>query len=236
MRKKLLLGLATGAVAAAALAGAAFAQGGGTSSSTSPRDTLLDKLAQKLGIERSKLDDALKSANADVRTEELDARLAQLVTDGKLTQAQSDEIKAWLKARPVSLDSILPGDGLMGGMHGRGMGGFEFGGGPGGPALGFGLMADSAKLDAALAKLVTAGTLTQAQSDEIKAWLKARPAILDTLIPKAMLHEGHGSGGFGRGHGHGQQQSGASGFRFMPYGGQDSSVPQPSVLQSGTNS
>jgi len=231
MRKKLLLGLAASAVAAAALAGAAFAQGGGTSGSTSPRDSLLDRLAQKLGIERSKLDDALKSANADVRTEQLDAQLAQLVTAGRLTQAQSDEIKAWVNARPVAMDSVLPGDGLMGGMHGHGghgMGGSEFGGSP---ALGFGLMADSAKLDAALAKLVTTGTLTQAQSDEIKAWINARPASLDSLKPQAMPHEGHG---FGRGHG--RQQHGASGFRFMPYGGQDSSVPQPSVLQSGTNS
>ncbi len=238
MRKKLLLGLVIGALLAGALTGAAFAQAGGTTSKGSPRDTFLDSLAQKLGIERSRLDEALKSANTEVKAGELDSRLARLVTSGKLTQAQADEFKAWLNARPASANSILPGAGFMGGPHGRGGHGKgmpEFGNKPpGGPVLGSGPRADPAKLDAALAKLVTAGSLTQAQADEIKAWLNARPASLDSLTPQVKPGQ---RPGFvpGRGRGHGLRDGGAANFRFLPHGGKDAPVPHPSVLKGGTN-
>ncbi|MHB8575341.1 MAG: hypothetical protein ACYDCQ_08415 [Dehalococcoidia bacterium] len=103
-RKLALLGIAGGVVTlgAALLAGGVFAQtpGSGSSTNATPtagqaakqqqhqaqRDQFLNDLAKNLGVDRGKLDGALKTTE----TQEIDA--AQ--TSGKLTQAQADKLKA----------------------------------------------------------------------------------------------------------------------------------------------
>jgi hypothetical protein len=216
MNRKLLAGLATGAVAAVALTGAAFAHGGVPGIGKASQDEFNAKLAEKLGIDPAVLDQALKSTRSELMMKQLDAQLASLVEAGTITQAQADEIKAWVAAKPESLDSILPGQGNL--FGGRRHGGFGHGRGHRwGPGL---YNADATAVDQVLTKLVEAGTLTQAQADEIKAWLAARPAVLDELQPTPRQ---------------GFTVPGIRGLRFSPYGGQQSDVPLPAILQGNSS-
>jgi hypothetical protein len=184
LKKKVLLGVGAGVVSLVALTGAAFAQSGG--SDTDPQSTFLDRLAQKLGIERSVLDNAVQSAREEIAGERLDALLADAVAAGRITQAEANEIKAWYNSRPDSADKVAGlGYGFahfakpfsFGGHHGfRGHGrghGYKFGR--------FGHLPSAEGLSAWLDALVTAGTLTQAEADEIEAWVNARPDTLDEL-------------------------------------------------------
>ncbi len=118
-KKKWMLAVAAAIAAVGVGAGVVMAQtpteGAGT--------TFLDRVAQKLGIDTPKLEQAL----TDARTDEID----QAVTDGDLTQEQADKLKARLDSLP---------DGALGG-------GFRFGFHPGagkgpgfdGPHRGFGM-------------------------------------------------------------------------------------------------
>ncbi len=67
---------------------------------------IIDRAAQILGIDKQKLIDAFKQAGSEVSKENMDARLARWVADGKLTQAQADQYKAWLAARPTGVPAI----------------------------------------------------------------------------------------------------------------------------------
>lgn len=69
--------------------------------------SILDRVAQKLGISSDTLGEAIESS----LNEEIDERVAS----GDLTQEQADAIKARIAA--------LPDDALLGGPHGRGFGG-----------------------------------------------------------------------------------------------------------------
>lgn len=121
-RHKLAVLGATGGVitlGAAVLGGTVMAQthGTGSGSSATPgaaqqqhqarEDQFLNDLARNLGVDRSKLDAALKTT----QTQEIDAA----VQSGQLTQAQGDQIK----------------QAIASGMPHFGIGGFR--GGPGGP-------------------------------------------------------------------------------------------------------
>src|SRR5438105_11694098 len=76
--------------------------------------TFLDRVAQKLGIDTPKLQDAVKSAAND----EVDAAVQR----GDLTQQQADKIKQGIA------NGKLPGfNGPLFGDHGHGKKGFEFG-------------------------------------------------------------------------------------------------------------
>ena len=102
-----------GAVAVVALgAGAVMAQTGGGSATS---NTFLDRVAQKLGIESPKLQDAITS----VRNEDIDAK----VQSGDLTQKQADA----LKQRAASNPGFGPGFGERGGHGPKGFGGGKFG-------------------------------------------------------------------------------------------------------------
>jgi pyruvate/2-oxoglutarate dehydrogenase complex dihydrolipoamide acyltransferase (E2) component len=83
------------------------------------QDKLADGLAKELGIDKSKVSDALtkveKQLAADAkaqRGEKLKDRLAQAVKDGKLTQAQADAITA------AASKGVLPGGGGWNGPRG----------------------------------------------------------------------------------------------------------------------
>lgn len=170
-------------------------------------EDFLQKLATRLGIS----EDTLK---ADLQQTSLD-ELQQLVTDGKLTQAQADKIKSAITSGSDLFPPLFGGFGNRGGNE-PGMGGH----GPGGMfgilgkneaalAQWLGISTDTLRsdlaggqslaeiataqkktaadlktfltgeLDTSLKAEVTAGKLTQAQSDKISA---AFAANLDTLI------------------------------------------------------
>jgi hypothetical protein len=46
------------------------------------------------------LTDAFQEARTELTQERLDTRLAELVTDGKITQEQADAYKTWINSRP----------------------------------------------------------------------------------------------------------------------------------------
>jgi len=80
------------------LAGVAFAQTG--SASEGSGKTLSARVAAILGIDQQKVENAFAQAQSEMREEALDNYLKSLVDQGKITQAQADQYKAWLKARP----------------------------------------------------------------------------------------------------------------------------------------
>jgi polyhydroxyalkanoate synthesis regulator phasin len=194
-------------IAGAAVVALAVALGAGTlvmaqQSDQSTGTSFLDRVAQKLGIDTPKLQDAVKSAAND----EVDAAVQR----GDLTQQQADKLKQGIE------NGKLPGfNGPLFDKHGRGGKGFEFGFGFFGADaskladfLGISqdqlkteLRADNATLasvaeahgksrddlknfltDQAKAQLdhaVSKGKLTQQQADSMVSALQSR---LDTLI------------------------------------------------------
>ena len=90
MKRKIMLGATAGLIGALAIVGAAFAQEGPGDSG--PGDSIKDRVAEILGIDRETIDSAMKTArdwNRDANQEE---RLAVLVEQEVITQAQAGEI------------------------------------------------------------------------------------------------------------------------------------------------
>lgn len=71
-----------------------------TSDNASQTKTLLARVAEKLGISQQELEDAFAQARSEMRDEALDRYLQKLIDEGKITQEQADQYKAWLQARP----------------------------------------------------------------------------------------------------------------------------------------
>jgi hypothetical protein len=156
-------------------AGAALADDGQTGQEK--QDGLLARVAQILNIDVQKLKDAFKQALTEIRTEKQNTRLQQLVENGTLTQAQADQLKAWLDSRP-DIPGIGPrnlGQALKDGKITQAQ--YDaykawLAAKPDVP-----LPEKQAGPEAGLQKLVENGTLTQAQADQLKAWLDSRPDI-----------------------------------------------------------
>ena len=123
-KKFIIIGIAAGLLLVGSLAGVALAQTGGSSTdNTTPKQTLLGRVAQILGIDQSKLESAFTQAQTEARQAALDKYLKGLVDSGKITPAQADQYKKWWESRPnvpigPGMRGIpgLPGDG---GFHGR---------------------------------------------------------------------------------------------------------------------
>jgi hypothetical protein len=114
--RKIWIAAAVGLVLVLAGAGAVLAQTPGTAT---PGTTFLDRVAQKLGIDTPKLQQAIKSAGTD--------QLNEKVANGDLTQKQADRLQQGLNNRVDNGGSGFgPGPGMRGGR------GFAFGFGPGG--------------------------------------------------------------------------------------------------------
>ncbi len=159
MKRKIMLGVSAGLIGALAIAGAAFAQEG--PSDGNPGDSVRDRVAEILGIDRETLDEATKTARDEFRDAKQDEKLAALVEEGVITPAQADEIDEWKDARPEALDGLR----LIGKGHGRGSM----------PPV------DGNAIDARLTALVEQEVITQAEADEILAWHEAKPDYLDDL-------------------------------------------------------
>lgn len=132
--KKFIIAAALAAtMLVATISGAAYAQVGGQPAAAGKN--LMTRVATILNIPQQTLENAFAQAQSDMQKEALDARLKGLVDQGKLTQAQADQYKAWMLAKPnlPASSGLAGGPGIKG--HGGGRG--EFGGqkpGFGGPA------------------------------------------------------------------------------------------------------
>ncbi len=109
-------------------AGIVFAQNG--SEGESQPKTLLARVAEILvgkgiNINQQDLEDAFAQTRMEMQDEALDRYLQKLVGDGKITDEQAGEYKAWLEAEP---DTPLPGPFGHFGFHGF-RSGMKWGGG-----------------------------------------------------------------------------------------------------------
>jgi hypothetical protein len=96
---------------------------------TSPYDTFVSKLADKLGMDEETLATAISEVRQEMRLEVLEERLQEAVDEGTITQDEADQILQWMKSRPAALDEL--GGFRLGLEGGPGMG-FE----EGGPGMG----------------------------------------------------------------------------------------------------
>ncbi|MCZ6538459.1 MAG: hypothetical protein O6922_01365 [Chloroflexi bacterium] len=158
MKRKIMLGASAGLIGALAIAGAAFAQDGADGN---PRDSIKDRVAEILGINREDLDSATKTARGEYRDARQEEKLDGLVEQEVITQAQADEITAWQDARPDAVDELRG--------KGRGHGGGKM------PPV------DENGFDARLTALVEQEVITQGEADEILAWYSTKPEYLDDL-------------------------------------------------------
>lgn len=93
-KKFLLVALLAAVVLVGSIGGVVLAQTG--SEDGSQPKTLLARVATILGIDQQKLEDAFAQAQSEMR----DEALQKLVDEGKITQEQADQYKAWLQAQP----------------------------------------------------------------------------------------------------------------------------------------
>jgi hypothetical protein len=108
---------------------------------------LMTRVAQILKIDKQNLEDAFKQAGSELAQKNMDNLFAGWIKDGKLTQAQADQYKAWLKAKPADMP------------------GFGFGSG------------DPARDNEMMSNLLKDGKIKQAQYDAWKAWIAQKPTF-----------------------------------------------------------
>ncbi len=124
-RKWVIIGIVAAVVilAAGILGGVAYAQSPTPSSTTGTGtgtgQTLLDRVATILGIDKTKLQDAVNQAERDMSVEKAKTSLDKQVQAGKITQKQEDDYLNWLKSRPTD---VPPNLGIQGFGPGKMMG------------------------------------------------------------------------------------------------------------------
>ncbi len=121
-KKFIIIAVLAAVVVAGSIVGVAFAD---TGTGTTSANTTFARVAQILGIDQAKLESAFTQARQEQSDAALDKYLSDQVTAGKLSQAQADQYKAWLKAKP-NVPAFGPGKSF--GMHGFGGRGGMMGG------------------------------------------------------------------------------------------------------------
>ena len=83
--------------------------------------------AAKTSITVAQLQAAMTQAETQMKSDALTKSLANAVTNGKITQSESDQIQSWWNGRQAAVDKLapnggvcLPGMGNGGMMHGKG--------------------------------------------------------------------------------------------------------------------
>jgi len=137
-KKFIIVAVLAAVVLVGSIGGVVLAQtGNGDNSQPKAQfDTLLDKVCaiyqQNTGttIDAKELQKAFDQARSEIQSEAMDKFLQSLVDEGKVTQEQADQYKAWLKSKPdVPLfEPGFPGPGMHRGFGGPG--GFPGGGEP----------------------------------------------------------------------------------------------------------
>jgi polyhydroxyalkanoate synthesis regulator phasin len=161
------------------------------------RGALFARVAEILGIEQQKVEDAFKQASQELKEEARNQKLQDLVDNGNITQQEADEYKAWLESRP---DDIRPAplhkleqlveegtitqqqlDEYTAWMESK-------------PDIPIASYLRENKMDGLLDRLVENGTLTQAQADEYRAWMESKPDVprvhpgkLDQLVEEGVI-------------------------------------------------
>ena len=98
-RKRIVIAaLVAVAVLVSGTAGVAFAQAKEEGSAK----TLVARVAQILGIEEQKVQNAFDQARKEIGNEALDNYLKWAVDKGRITQEQADKYKNWWQSRPAS--------------------------------------------------------------------------------------------------------------------------------------
>jgi hypothetical protein len=145
---------------------------------------LLARVAQILNIDVQKLTDAFKQAISEMRTEKQNTRFQNLVENGTLTQAQADQLKAWLDSRPDipgvgprNLDQALKDGKITQEQYDAYQAWLKAKPDVPLPERQLGPGVGPQSPEAGLQKLVENGKLTQAQADQLKAWFDSRPDV-----------------------------------------------------------
>jgi hypothetical protein len=102
---KIVLAVAAGVVVLSLGSGAIVMAASGTTpttTTTAQSNPLFAKVATALGVTEQQLTDAIKQADSQAQNQRIDQALANAVTKGTITQAESDAIKAWLAKRPTA--------------------------------------------------------------------------------------------------------------------------------------
>jgi hypothetical protein len=113
-RKWLIVSIAATVIVVAmgVIGGAVYAASGATTPAPAttpinPQTVLADKVATILGLDKTTVEDAFKQAQQEINSERAaamlkaaEARIDQMVTDGKLTADQAAKYKAWLESKP----------------------------------------------------------------------------------------------------------------------------------------
>ncbi len=120
--------LISGVVAGVTLAQSGSGNGNGNETQANTRyQDLLNKVAtiyqQNTGVALNvqQLETAFAQAQQQMQSEAIQTWLQNLVTQGKITQAQADQFLQWWQSRPNIPSLVLPrGEGMMWGVgHGR---------------------------------------------------------------------------------------------------------------------
>ena len=125
-RKRWFIGSLMAAVVVLGITGGAvMAQEATGPDGDSPIMGLAARVAEILGIDEVRVQEAIVQAKAEMHAERLQARLDAMVSSGRLTQEQADAYKAWIEARPEGLSPRSFG--RFGGRGGFGRHGFHGG-------------------------------------------------------------------------------------------------------------
>ena len=116
-RKRWLIGTVVAALMALGIAGGAvMAQEG---EADSPIKSFASRVAAILGIEETRVQDAMDQARSEMFSERLQHRLDEMVASGRITQEQADEYKTWIESRPEGTFEHFGKRGFRGrGFHG----------------------------------------------------------------------------------------------------------------------
>jgi hypothetical protein len=129
-KKFIIIAVLAAVVLVASIGGVALAQSGDEDNPQTQQEALLDKVCaiyeQNTGtaIDAQALKEAFAQAQSEMQGEALDKFLQNLVDEGKITQEQADQYKAWLETRPdvPILAPGFPGAGMPHGFGGPGDG------------------------------------------------------------------------------------------------------------------
>jgi len=100
-KKLIVIAVLAAVVLVGTIGGIALAQEDGeVNGDNSQPQTLLARVATILGIDQQELEDAFVQAKSELRNEALDSYLQNLVDEGKITQEEADQYKAWWQAKP----------------------------------------------------------------------------------------------------------------------------------------
>ena len=149
-KRKITLSVITGLLGALAISGTVFAQE--KQSDSTPDNSVNERIAEILGIERETLDSAIKTARKEYLKAKHYKSLAAMVEAGTITQEQANEIDTWKDNKPEVIDRLKELVRENGGVKRH-------------PE----------------ANLVEKGVITQAEADEILAWKDAKPSYLNKL-------------------------------------------------------